>query len=121
MSVTLLKQRLLRGAGIIAGFYVLLLIPSPEPQLPVEPRTRPFAWNQDARWRALEAEFASARASGCDNIAGSIDAGIRSTRSLLTVLNNGTFGPDDTILDTLEDAVFSLGPMVAACPSALPA
>ncbi len=113
-------RRLPGGAGILAGLYFVLLIPPSDPAPPGGGAGRPFAWNRDAQWRALEAQFAAARAQGCASLAGSIDTALERAHVLLGLLERPAIAPGDPLLDTLEEVIFRLGPMVGVCPSSLP-
>ena len=115
-SPRLRKILRLSGAALL-GLYGLLLIPDAEP-VPPPPATRgPFAWNQDARWKTLEARFAAARGGDRDGVL----AGLARGAALVSRLAGPPLDADDPVLDEVEEAVFSLGPRVAASPADLPA
>jgi len=97
----------------------LAFVPWPEPAPPGGAGGRPFAWNQAARWSALEAAFREARARGCPGVADLLDARLAESRALLDGAP-ATVGIDAPLLDRIERDVFDLAPMVAACPQRLP-
>ena len=63
---------------------------------------RPFTWERDSLWKALEAGLVAARAVGCGDSA--------AVRRELAALH-----PADTALEPLEQRFFALAPRVAAC------
>ena len=38
----------------VLGIYFILLIPSPNPEIPAYDAKQPFIWNQDSLWYSLE-------------------------------------------------------------------
>ena len=51
-----------------AALYGLLLIPEAAPPAPEQATGRPFRWNQNERWLALEQRFKEAHALGCEQL-----------------------------------------------------
>jgi len=76
-------------AGGLAALFLLLSIPSAEPERSAGTRAA-FSWNADAQWRALESTFVQVRATGCP-------------RSI-------------PLTATEPEGFFAIGPVVAACP-----
>ena len=99
---------------------LLLLVPAPEPTAPHAAGGRPFVWQQDERWEALEASFLRARAAGCESLAPRIDAMLRDGRRLLATAASRRLEPESAVFDEIERATFELGPMVGACPGRIP-
>ena len=103
----------------LAGLAALLLslparqVPVPEPP----PHGAPFVWNQDSLWRALETQYVALRTAGCSGAEG--PAGLASVSTRLDAIASATLLPADPQLDSLEQAFFALGPVVAACPAQL--
>jgi hypothetical protein len=107
------------AAGALALF-LLLAIPAPEPPVPPAPaRGAPFAWDEDALWRALEARYTALRAAGCDSVGPAADREIVAVAAAVAALDRRTLDPLDPILDSIETDIFELGPAVAACPAGL--
>jgi hypothetical protein len=79
----------------------------------------PFEWNQDSLWRALEARFVAVRTAGCSDAPAEMALGFTAVSTLLDSIAATTVTPSNPRLDTLEGAFFSLGPVVAACPTGL--
>lgn len=105
---------------VVVAFYGLLLIPEPAPPPPEPAAERPFQWNEDERWLALEQRFRDARALGCERIREPIDAGLRRGDRLLAEVAARGVGPAAPILDSIEDNTFQLGPLVGVCLERLP-
>jgi hypothetical protein len=103
----------------LAGLGALLLslparqVPVPEPP----PHGAPFVWNQDSLWRALETQYVALRTAGCSDAEG--PAGLASVSTRLDAIAGATLLPADPQFDSLEQAFFALGPVVAACPAQL--
>jgi hypothetical protein len=118
-----MARRVARGAAwVLAGLavvYLVLLLPEPEPPLPAAPppggAARPFAWNQDAFWERLEADYAAARAAGCGAVRREVEAGLAALDAGLARLDAEPVGPDAPILADLERRVFEAAPRVGAC------
>jgi hypothetical protein len=111
-------KRILRWSGAaLLGLYALLLIPDSEPVPPPPAARSPFAWNQDARWKALEAQFAAARGGNREELR----AALARAAMLVTRLAGPPLAAADPVLDEVEEAVFSLGARVAASPQDLAA
>jgi len=102
------------AVGILA-LYLLLLIPLPEPPAPQGAARKQFVWNQDARWIALEQQYAQARHRGCGDLAAAIDSSLASGAASLAHISSGQFQSEDSAFGQVEGAVFDLGPMVAVC------
>jgi hypothetical protein len=96
-----------------------LSIPAADPPVAAGDAGKPFAWKQDATWNALEASFRKARGISCDGLKEPIDEGFRQGDRCLTTLTAAQFGPDAAIFTELENNMFGLGTMVAACPGRL--
>jgi permuted papain-like amidase YaeF/Yiix C92 family enzyme len=110
-------KRVAAGLAVTTALFLLLSVPSPEPSVPPAEHPRTFVWNQDARWHALEAEYARARAAGCP------PGVMRATRSrvvlleaAVAVLSAAPVEPEAATLDSLEAGFFALAPAIAACP-----
>jgi hypothetical protein len=109
-----------QAAAGLAALFLLLAIPAPEPRVPPAPaRGAAFAWDRDAFWRALETRFAEVRAAGCHQANPASARGIADLTRYLAALGRDSLGPDAPVFDSLEAALFSLGPVVAACPARL--
>src|SRR5512139_1402123 len=96
--------------------FALLSIPASDPPVANGVAGKPFTWRQDTTWNALEASFRQARSLGCDGLKELIDGSLRQGGRYLATLAASQFGPDATIFTKLEENIFSLGTMVAACP-----
>jgi len=112
------KRIILAGLFLVA-IYLLLLIPGSEPSPPRPAQQRPFLWDQDQYWSSLESRFVAARGRGCENLRDSILAGLAQTSHLTNSLRNVSFDEEDTVFDLIENNIFNLGPIVAACPGYL--
>lgn len=99
---------------------LLLAIPARRPPVPPAPTgATPFEWNQDSRWRALEARFVAVRTAGCVDAPAVVTLGFSRVNALLDTLAGHAVTPADPRLDSLEGAFFSLAPDVGACPARL--
>lgn len=116
------KKLLARGAATMAGLFLLLLIPDADPPVLAPAASRsPFAWNQDERWRSLEALFRGARAEEAARVREAIRGGLELLRAQVELLRGGARPADHRLYDEIEECVFELGPAVAACPGDLTA
>ena len=103
--------------GAAAILFLLLAIPGPSPRVPqAPPGARPFVWNRDTLWNALERTFVSARAAGCMDSARAV-SDLRASRRLVERLGHASLPPAASLLDSLESAFFTTAALVAACPA----
>jgi hypothetical protein len=111
------RKKALFGIVLAAVFlFAVLSIPATDPPLAEVVSGKTFTWKQDAQWNALEASFRQERSVGCNGLKEPIDRGFRQGRSDLSSLAASPFGPDAPVFTTLENNIFTLGTMVAACP-----
>jgi hypothetical protein len=106
-------------AAIAIAAAAVLSVPAPAPPLPELPAGTPFAWGEDALWRALALRFAATRAGGCGAAAPAVAAGIADARDRVASLAGRRVAVDAPELAALERALFVLGSDVAACPAHL--
>jgi hypothetical protein len=100
----------------LIALYAVLLIPEAEPVPgPLAPR-QPFVWNQDERWKALEADFVALQPLGCAGVEARLDSGAAVAEEMITRLTANVYEPHDSLLSDLESALFSMAPAVAICP-----
>ena len=106
------------GAVLVLG-YLLLLIPESSRPVPETAAAGPFAWNADEHWKHLEGRFAEARARGCPRNEPFIAAGLDRAEETLRELESGPRQTGDPIFGRLEQELFELAPLLAACPERL--
>jgi hypothetical protein len=109
---------------LIAVLCLLLSIPASSPPLPpVEQSamTRPFVWNQDARWDSLEASYAATRSAECGAARHMLVSSLQSLEGLLTHIETNSLAPIAPEFRRLEERFFSVAPLVGACPHGVPA
>jgi len=112
--------RMLMGIIVAAAItYGLLLIPAPESDLPDLPDRPPFIWDQDAYWAQLAEEFERLRLAPRDSVAALAEAGMERLDSLVIALESRPVGPNDSLLVSLEQKAFELGPELAVVPDQL--
>jgi hypothetical protein len=104
----------------LPGLYVLFLYPENEPTLPHPLHQRVFVWNQDARWDELEAQFVALRPLGCQELEDRLNDGFGRTKELIDRVIGVPVDPTAPVFDDLEKTLFSLAPMVGACPDRSP-
>ena len=105
----------------LIGFFLFvlaawLLVPAGSPATVPPADARPFLWDQDEFWGSLEAEFLAARETGCDVAGQRIDAQLGVLDDDVTWLEAGRVSPSDERLDAMENKLFAVAPLVAACP-----
>ena len=116
-AVFIIVRRLLIALAVAC---VLLLIPDRESRVPVGANQQPFAWNRDAFWKSLEAQFTEARATGCSSLTPRISASASAIQDALRTMESNRLSPADPLWARLETNLFHLAPLVAACPDGLP-
>ena len=114
-----LGMTLLPAVGLALAWLLLSIPAAPLPE-PVNPHKKPFDWNDDARWFALEERFRELRARGCDrSAAAQIEAALHQSHRLVDAVDSRAWNPDAPVFDTVEANTFALGPMIGACPQRL--
>jgi len=104
-------------AAALAVVVVALAWPPARPVVPsASDGARGFAWNRDSLWSALEATFARARADGCSNGTAIASASVEG-HALLDRIRAKRVAAASPVLDSVEQRVFALAPLVAACGS----
>lgn len=88
----------------------------PDTSLKAGAGATPFTWNQNEVWQTLEARFRDVRLTGCRGIAAEIEKRLQEGKRHLAALEGGPLQPADSLFDALEANLFSLGPLMAACP-----
>lgn len=105
---TLPAGALVLGIGVIGW-------PARDPTVPEAPvAARPFTWERDSLWNALEASFALRRAGGCMT-ADPASRDMASLDAALIELGAQRRVAADPLFDSLEHAFFELGTRVASC------
>src|SRR5262245_12921147 len=105
-----------RGCLAVAALYLVLLVPEGDPVVTQAADRRPFRWNRDEYWLALESRFARARVDGCAAVAPRVAEHLAALEPLARRLEGEPLAPDDAALEGLETGVFELAPLLAACP-----
>ena len=119
-TIRRIASRVAAGAAALLVLFLLLAIPGPAPRVaPAPARGAAFAWDRDAFWSALETKFAAARAAGCGATTPAAARGLAALARDVAALETRALAPDAPVFDSLETALFTLGPVAAACPAHL--
>lgn len=110
------KKIALRTLLALIILYCLLLIPDSKQKLPTQPAGKPFAWNQDSMWHALEKTFSDAKQAPGQTIDSSIKMLLTQQQSLHQYISSKQISEADTSLKQLLQNYFRLAPLVAAMP-----
>lgn len=105
--------------GVLGLGFAALAVPSSEPApppLPARDSGAGFAWNRDALWRRLEAQYARLRGEDCRATLARANQDFTDLYSTLGEVATSQVEPDAPVLDSLESGLFALAPAVAACP-----
>lgn len=112
-------KRLLFGL-VLSGIAVGLLVPSGVSRISAPADAEPFAWDQDDVWQSLEQEFNSVRIAGCPRARMRGDHALQAFTDDVEWLETGRRDPADERFDALEQNLFSVAPVLAACPERTP-
>jgi hypothetical protein len=93
-----------------------LFIPGGSPSVAPPADAKPFLWDRDDLWSALETEFNMARATGCAGALERIDLELVALNDDIKWLEASDRDPSDERFDLLEKNLFAVAPVVAACP-----
>ncbi|HPF60504.1 MAG TPA: YiiX/YebB-like N1pC/P60 family cysteine hydrolase [Gemmatimonadales bacterium] len=110
-----------RAAGALLGVVLLgalLAVPSGAPSGDVTPSSgRPFVWDRDTTYEALQYRFEAARTAGCSGVAATDSAFVGLTSAVDAVSSAAALSVGAPSLDSLEHRLFTVGAIVAACPA----
>jgi hypothetical protein len=96
--------------------YLCLLFPDSEVKSQSGFIGKPFLWNQDAKWEEIESRFMEARNISCDSLEKSLQFRLKYGLQLNKLLSLRGYNISDSIFNSIEENIFSLSPMVGACP-----
>ncbi len=113
-----------RGARIVLVMlvvaYAALLVPASEPTVPTTDQAqgtkKAFAWNQDNFWAGIEKEYVAAKRTECEGTNRSADSLIAVAKSKIEYLSGRQLEPGDPAFRVLENSIFQIGSLTAACP-----
>ena len=94
-----------------------LFVPAGAPATVAPAEARPFLWDQDRLWSRLEAQFVATRDLGCAGANQRIDAQLITLTADVAWLAGGDRSPADQRFDLIEERLFAVAPLVAACPA----
>ena len=115
-------RRVFRRRRSIAWLALALLLLLPErPPAAAGAGREPFVWDRDELWTSLEARFAEAREDGCDALNEEIVSTLDAMNARVAALEMAARPPGHPDFVALEEELFDVGPLVAACPSHVPA
>jgi hypothetical protein len=100
--------------------YLILLIPTQINSSVPEGIKRPFAWNRDSVWKALEYKFIIARNENSEKLHNKIDSLLKVSETLLTDISHSSLAPSDKRFLLLENNIFGIAPLIPACAQCFP-
>jgi hypothetical protein len=117
------SQCICYGFIAVVILYGLLLIPESDQPVTnaVEQPTihQPFMWKQDTFWRVLETRFLRARKMGCDATRHNLDSLFVIAENNYALLATTVLQPGDRVFRAMEQNLFEMAPLLAACPDRL--
>ena len=100
---------------LIAGLYLLLLIPMPENKSePQKASQIPFIWDQDALWENLEIAFIQAKAIPSEELDSIVRDMAFKNDSILNAYKDKAIKPEDDFYPLIERRFFQIAPLIAA-------
>ena len=107
-------KKTLIGLAVV-GLIAWLFVPVSPPAIPPPAGATPFLWDQDELWSTLESEFRSTRSAGCAGVSERIDGELGDLSNAVGWLETGGHSPSDDRFDAMEQNLFAVAPLVAAC------
>jgi hypothetical protein len=101
---------------ILVALYLLLLIPDSGSRNIVKAADKPFAWNQDSVWYALEVEFKEAKGKSKSSLDSGIQLLFTKENSLCNHMQNNKIVAADSSLQQILTNYFHLASLTAAMP-----
>lgn len=114
------KKKTTRLLLILAGLYLVLLIPDAKKSKPLAPAHPSFAWNKDSVWLKLEKDFREASILQPAQLDSAISNLKKQALFQFSLVEARQQSVSDTNLNHIENIFFSLAPLVAAKPTELP-
>ncbi|MCP5107012.1 MAG: hypothetical protein GY950_26745 [bacterium] len=99
--------------------YLVLCVPEAGVKTFTTAGKKPFVWDLDRLWTALEKNFREARDLGCEKLNEQIDHSISTLDARLTTIEDSPKSPGDVLFIDLEKEMFHLAPKIAACETRL--
>ena len=110
------RKRFISILLILVALYLLLFIPDSDKHNIVKAVDKPFVWNQDSVWNALENKFKETK----DKSKSSLDSGIQllfaKENNLHNYMQGNKLGAADSSLQLILNNYFHLAALVAAQP-----
>jgi hypothetical protein len=100
---------------ILVLIYAVLLIPFPDSDTLKPSDKKPFIWDKDALWDALEAKFKENRLKDCGELNPLIDTSFNEIDSIIVYVSSKQLSSSDPAWDTLEYKFFDIASMIGAC------
>jgi len=110
------KRIFIRILLLLAGCYLLLLIPDSGKHTIIKGDDKPFAWNQDSVWNVLEAEFKMATLQSKPSLDSVIQPLFVSADSLCRIIQTKKMMATDPAFKALLAHYFHLAAFTAAAP-----
>ena len=100
---------------ILAGLYLLLLIPMPKTEAaPQKASEIPFIWGQDALWANLETSFLKAKKMPTKALDSVVQHMTHEADSILNAAAAKTITPEAPFYGVIEQRFFQVAPLIAA-------
>ncbi len=119
MKKNILKKKIVIIPVASLLLYLTLSIPWAGKKIYTPAEKKPFTWNLDQVWTTLEERFREARELGCEKLKEQIDKAFNRIDEILNILAHFPKTPDDINFVHLENEMFNLAPMIAACDQRL--
>ncbi|MGB5377767.1 YiiX/YebB-like N1pC/P60 family cysteine hydrolase [Muriicola sp.] len=107
-------KKLIRILGIMAGLYLLLLIPMPQKEHELQKTQTPFIWDQDALWDTLEMNFLHAKTLPSAELDSIVQGKAAQADSIIAVYEGKKLPPQNAFYSRIENSFFQLAPLIAA-------
>lgn len=99
---------------VLAGLYLLLLIPIQNTNEPQKASEIPFVWDQDTLWASLETNFLKAKGMSSKTLDSIVQAMAFEADSILNANTGVTNQPKDGFYVSIEQRFFQIAPLIAA-------
>ena len=99
---------------VLAGLYLLLLIPIQNTNEPQKASEIPFVWDQDTLWASLETNFLKAKGMSSKTLDSIVQAMAFEADSILNANTGVTNRPKDGFYVSIEQRFFQIAPLIAA-------
>lgn len=112
-------RKIINPLLVISLAYVLLLVPETKLMIIDFPSSLPFRWNNDLRFKTLEANFVQNKTLDKNQLSNEVDSLMILFKTTIALLDSQQYSPAHHIFETIEDELFTISTKIVYTPEKL--